>query len=451
MAPLIGGLTTIRWWRKARAGRKWRGWIGWLWSLAALALVAWGLAYIIAGIENQPGAAIIYGAVALLALMVALLFYGEGCDVAVARLYDKDVAVLPPTLRDSFAKMHSNLDATRAFIAGRQFLVVTAIVVITLDCGFIAGSGPWSNANSLLLNDLANWRALFAFLFPVFFAMWFAQLPSKFIAHDSPLQTCNWILTRALIKSSIWVGSFLQLAVPSLTLKNFVERFQPRSGSELKPSRRHYYVTSATLRDGKGLESVEIDMEIGPDGAIRGTEEYTFRAYAPGFHFIELVLLYEAPIAEAQIEVIKGPPETERTLYPPERRAPVGVSEDVKYYPYAFKFELASSLPVGDFLVLREQYTTEAQGMKATSGSTDRYRYEVFQIPTGRLTFKVHPMPEAKFKLMDGHVTAHASDDRGVNEVEAKRVDVARVDRGYVFTVDYPLLSTEFSFNWKVS
>jgi len=59
------------------------------------------------------------------------LFYGEGADVAVSRLYDKDVSQLEAPLQPTFIRLHKD-DAAQAFVTGRQLLVVGAIVLIPL-------------------------------------------------------------------------------------------------------------------------------------------------------------------------------------------------------------------------------------------------------------------------------------------------------------------------------
>jgi len=114
------------------------------------------------------------------------------------------------------------------------------------------------------------------------------------------------------------------------------------------------------------------------------------------------------------------------------------VQEGVKtFYPFSWAVELATDLPIGATLELREEYTTDSAAMKSSPGEKDRYRYHVLHIPTKHVRCEIRPAPDAPFKLMGAYVEARATDDRAVNAKEADRVSIESRNCGYIFEIGY--------------
>ena len=441
-----------------------------VWYVLAAVLLIWAASYVAIHAFREPLAAAGYAFVFIILFVV--LFYGEGTDITVARLYDKDPDQLPEGLRAGFNVLR-DADQTM-FISGRQLLVVAAVVGMTLLCYNLSdvsrafektGGLPMMIRLAAALGDQGV-RDVFTILFPTFFALWFAQLPPKFIAHEDPIRSYGWQPTRVTIRLSIFLGRTFHVEGPSKHVMDWTLWLQRKlSGEELpapkpvptplrtklRPSREHYYALSATLRDGRALELVRVGMKIGRHGEVSVGEQLTFRAFADGFKHVSQKLVWEAPVKpNANVFVGKCPEMVQPEIVGPRYDV---VEPDAPKRRYSVEWEctLRPDLPVGESFQIVFAYSTEAGATPYEIGNTDYYQYSVLRVPTARLIIEVRPEPDAGFILTEGHATAKTSEDETINEKEASRVDVRADDGGYVYDVAYPLLSTNLRFCWKIA
>ncbi|HEY0381467.1 MAG TPA: AAA family ATPase [Candidatus Elarobacter sp.] len=421
----------------------------------AIVLVLWAALYVTFVALREPLATV--GYVLGFAFLVFVLFYTEAADVAVSALIDKDPDQIPADLRLDFMRLRY---AEISFISGRQLLAVAAIVGIAMLCGFVS-QDRWavmpSEVRWVYQGPLARLAyALYApavqlafdILFPTFFALWFVQLPAKFVTHANSLMVFSWLPTRAMVRVAITIGRRFQLQGPSPFI---AARLRSVSGDplgeRLAPSRESYYKTSATLR-GHGLERVRIALEIGREGQISVVEDLRYRAYALGFSRVSGHDNWDAPILrDARVKVncpvpsaLEGPffdtLETETTR---------------GQYKMGWNLILATDLPVDEDLDIQVVYATERGAVKSEAGERDMYAYRVSRIPTAELIIEVYPARDADFILTGYDVTTDMSDDARVNQLEARRVRVTADPRGgYVFRILYPLLSTDLRFTWTI-
>jgi hypothetical protein len=442
-----------------------------VWYIVATVLLIWAASYVTIHAFREPLAAAGYAFVFIILFVV--LFYGEGTDITVARLYDKDPDQLPEALRAGFNVLREA--DQKMFISGRQLLVVAAVVGMTLLCYNLSDvSRAFQNSDGLLvmkrlsavLGDQGV-RDAFTILFPTFFALWFAQLPPKFIAHEDPVRSYRWEPTRVTIRLSIFLGRTFHVEGPSQHVMDWtLWLLRKMSGEDvpgpapaatplridkLRPSREHYYALSATLRDGRALELVRVVMKIGRAGEVSVGEQLTFRAFADGFKHVSQKVVWEAPVKQsATVFVSKCPETVQHEIVGPTYNV---VESDGPKRRYSVEWDctLGRDLPVGESLEMFFAYSTEAGATPHETGQTDYYQYSVLRVPTARLIIEVRPEPDAGFILTKGHATAKTSEDDTINKKEASRVEVRADDGGYSYDVAYPLLSTNLRFCWEIA
>jgi hypothetical protein len=425
------------------------------WYFVAVVLTLWAVIYLVLRALDDWRSIVVFGVPFILAFLV--IFYGEGTELAVASLIDKDPEQFPESLRADFERLRSSPHVF--FISGRQLLVVFAIVVLTLlsaslaDFSLITQSPPHLMPRLFLATAplrSAQAEAAFSLLFPTFLALWFMQLPPKFIAYESPLIAYSWQLTRATIAAALFLGRNLRVHGPSADVRALLKRLQPQTAQALKPSRENYYKTSALLRDGIGLELVHIVVEIDQVGAVNVEEQFSYHSYAPGFRYLAPGVAWEAPIdtSTAEYRVVVG---SERVPY--YNISKPTLTEEVvdgKRMHFAkWSLELPTDLPVNSDLRMQLKYTTKAGAVKSAMGSRDSYSYRVKHIPTASLVVEVRPKVGVSFRLFDPKVKATTSDDKRINDAEANRVTVD-APSGYRYSVKYPLQGTEFEFSWRL-
>ena len=417
-----------------------------IWWLTAAVLVLWTVAYLMERSFNDAPHAVLY--LISIVFLLTVLFYSEGSDVAVSRLCDKDPDQLPEYLRPAFrALQESNPEV---FISGRQLLAVFAVVALTLLCSRLSNvSNLYCGSLTPMAHEMGGLRDAYAFVFPIFFALWFAQLPPKFIAHERPLTAFGWACSRATISVSIFLGRALRVDGPSGKFKNLLLRWQKGTSERLRPSRENYYKDTAVLRDGKALEKVDIAVEVLDDGAVHVIEHFWFKAYAKGFHYIKHDVGWESKIKPGSELCVKQCPVG--WTVPPSEELPVDIEKGKTYYPMRWEVKLKVDLPVDEYLEYIVEYFTEPSATKATAEGRDTYIYTVNEVPTAEISVTVLPKSDARFTFTDHHVVVKCSDDERVNALEADRVQLCEKDDGYRFTVLYPLLSTRFEFGWNVS
>jgi len=426
-----------------------------VWYVIAATLIAWAWFYLALRFVTDKHNALMIDFVYFVLFLVAfvVMFYGEGTEVAVAMLIDKDPEQVPETIRDGFKALQEANQTL--FISGRQLIVVFAIVGMTFLCLKLSDVpvDPSQNLAPFAWLLLAQpTRDAFTIFFPTFFALWFIQLPPKFIAHESPLTAYSWQLTRIAIACSMFLGKTLRVEGPSTRVKALLMRLQAANPESLRPSRENYYETSATLRDGKAIESADIDVIVGRDGSVRVVETFRFRAFAKGFKSIPQWSGWEGQIerdtARLVVSEFNGP--CNCVVSAPKFEA---IEEDGKQiYSVEWHIDLQFDLPVRSALTFVSSFKTAAGAAKVPPDKFDFFEYHITKVPTADIVFKIQPDAGVPISFFDGLVTVDTSEDNAINLAEASKIASvgSHGPRGYRFQVRYPLLSTKLRFTWTV-
>ena len=408
----------------------------------------------------------------LFAFMLPLLFLGEGSEVAIAMLIDKDPDQFSRTLQPSFVRLcRSGRQNPPTFIIGRQLIVVAAVVMLTflsdnlaeLPTGKLSGlCGAVAAAPGL--HTTCAWMAwlvrapgfvlAFAILFPTLVALWIAQLPAKFIAHQYPLWTYSWLFTRLIVLASVIVGSRLQVERLSVALSRWLLGFQADQPEKLLPGRRNHFEISALLRGGRALKKAEINIIVQKDGSAKVRESFEFHALAECLQQIPQRTYWETPYASFEsVEFTKWPEGIgEKPSIPGKPKPDPEIKDGETLYALEWDLELPSALPAGSVLAFDLNYTTGPGAMKTKPRELDDYFYNVYQVPTEEVLVHIVPAPDAPFILLRRPVSAEASEEEKVNKREAELVSVAALeDGGLHYRIRYPLLNTRFVFNWAVA
>jgi hypothetical protein len=414
----------------------------------------------------------VLGALVFVAALV-LLFLGEGSEVAVAMLMDKDPEQFEDfelPVRTSFENLWNSRRASPPpFIVGRQLIVIYAIVLITfisqkltdipsLDNASYAGAGGQVHNLLAIVSERLRARFVapsFELLFPTFLALWIAQLPSKFMAHGDPVRTFKWILTRAIVSGSLVMGSRTYVEHISVGLTNYLQRFQRNKEiTHLLPGRRSYYETSALLRGGRALEKAEIKLTIGADGAVSAHEKFHFHAFAEGLRKIPQSVFFAVPYASYEpvkfTQLPKGirEPKAPGFVRMSEKPEDAGSPHILEWDNIIFQ----SELPTGSDVKFELNYKTEAEAYDVGPGDDNDYAYNVNLVPTELLIVHIAPAPSAPFVLVEltkgPTIVVEASEEERINIREAQRVRCTPEDGGLRFEVRYPLLNSRFKFYW---
>lgn len=439
-----------------------------LWYVIAAILFVLAVTYLTLHILAGISPLFVVGAIAFI-FAIPLLFLGEGSEVAVAMLIDKDPDQFDfsTSLKREFIKLwRSKRRNPPAFIIGRQLIVVFAVVVLTFLCGKLAelpsldtsnpGFGGQLHEQLVTLNtQLREPGVVLAFevAFPIFLALWIAQLPSKLIAHQDPLRTFSWSLTRYIVSCSLVFGSRLQVERLSLWLTSLVLRAQSAPGESLLPGRRHYYETSALLRGGRALNKAEITVTIGKDGAVTVQEAFEFHAFAEGLQQIPQRVFWEEPFVEyAPVKFTKWPDGIGEAPFTPGVPSEKPEMKDGgKMHVLEWDVQFQRRLPIGADIAFELYYKTGPRAMDIKLHDDNEYFYNVYQVPTKEVIVHIVPAPDAPFVLLERPVEAVASEEAHVNDREASRVEVITEKRGLRFRVCYPLLNTRFAFKWEMA
>ncbi len=437
-----------------------------LWYILAAALSASAVAYIAIRTITAFSPSFAIGVV-VFAFMLPLLFLGEGSEVAVAMLIDKDPEQFGHPVRLWFERLWRCRDQDPPpFIIGRQLIVVMAVVLLTFLSGklveipdvastaFATAGGRFHGYLVQIASTLrTSWvQYAFALLFPTFIALWIAQLPSKLIAHRDPLRLYSWFLTRVVVRGALVIGSRLEVERLSVGLARWLLR-QGDPPEKLRPGRPQYFETSALLRGGRALKRATIDITILKDGAVKVRESFEYYTFAAGLKQIPQRVYWEKPYAQyAPVKFTKWP---ENIGIRPSVQGKPSATPEVRHgkslYPLEWNVELPHAVPAGSELGLELNFQTAPGAMATIPTTADYFYYNVYQVPTAELIVHIAPAADAPFMLLERAVIAEASEDEDVNVREAKLVEVdAKADGGLRFRVRYPLLNTRFVFNWVV-
>jgi len=428
-----------------------------LWAVSAIAILVWAALYVAVQQTGPLGSNAIWSYAVPLILLLGVLFYGEGAEVAVAMLSDKDPEQFPDWLRKSFLSLEPHLAKQRhaPYISGRQAIVVFAIVGITILCDQLSTvegmRGPaWLGNHVSLLAD-SRARFWFTLLFPTLAALWLAQLPPKFAAHENPLWIFSWQFTRWLLAVSMILGRYARIDSPSLWFANRLATTKRSDIQPLGPGRRFHYQTSAMLRGGRGLQQGHIEIKIHPDGSAAVVETFRYHAFGKGLRRFPQRIFWEQPVpGDPEVHVTAAPPEAGAYAISPFARSQKTFDGTV-FHGLEWVVSLQSDLPIHSEFELRFSYRTAPGAMRTAYESQDGYDYAVKLVPTAELIVDAMPSPDASFVLVDGEGKVDAAEDRAVDDFELSRIKITPFKRGYRYEVHYPLFNTTFSFNWSVA
>jgi len=189
------------------------------WSLLAVALVILLVLFDTAQLMyGQRGGEAILLTILIIGLLW-LLSVVEGSELAVARLLHTDPRHLPATSAGQTLERVQREPKT--FFNGRQALVVTSIVVLTLSVAQIAKlHRPPVGPGDHLVWFLRSWpiQLLFVFGFPNFIVLWISQLyPKLRAASDAP---GRFMLAsyQAVVRACMWIERTTRLGAPTSVL-----------------------------------------------------------------------------------------------------------------------------------------------------------------------------------------------------------------------------------------
>lgn len=204
-----------------------------------------------------------FAALALLLALIAVLGVYEGLQISVTLLRLKDLAAL----RDRYARAASlhrlfrAEEGTRAFLAGRQLVVVIVVFFAAQLTSFptlrsIPGT-PWAlGGPELLWNVLLGQGVLGALVI-----LWFGQLSPQFTCNRRPVWFLNLPGMGLALRLAIGVDK-VGLTAPGEWLVGLV-----KSRDDVPMSRRERYAEGTTNEFGYGSLGVVRKWKIGPDAA----------------------------------------------------------------------------------------------------------------------------------------------------------------------------------------
>ena len=148
-----------------------------------------------------------------------LLSIVEGSELAVARLLGTDPQRLPvSSTRETLGRIQRD---PKSFFNGRQALVVTSIVAMTLSVAQIAKlPGSPSTAGHEFVSFLQAWpvQAAFIFGFPNFIVLWISQLYPKLRAASDPPGRFGLASYQLVVRVCMWLEHTTHLGAPTSML-----------------------------------------------------------------------------------------------------------------------------------------------------------------------------------------------------------------------------------------
>lgn len=189
------------------------------WSLVAVGLMGLLVTFDIVHIAHGEASAEVIVLSAFIVALLWLLSIVEGSELAVARL----LGVHPSRIRDPQAR--ATLEKVQAdpksFFNGRQALVVTSIVALTLAVTQIAKlhQPPHASGHDLI-SFLRTWpvQAALLFGFPNFIVLWWSQLYPKLRAASNAPVRFSLVSYQFVIKMCIRIESTTHLGAPTSVL-----------------------------------------------------------------------------------------------------------------------------------------------------------------------------------------------------------------------------------------
>lgn len=188
------------------------------WSLASVGLVGLVVLFDVAQFLYGGHGPEALGLSVFAGALLWLLAIVEGSELAVARLLATDPEVLRRhSARHTLERVQRD---PKTFFNGRQALVVTSIVALTLAVAQIGKLHRPIGAGRGLVDGLETWpvQALLLFGFPNFIVLWVSQLyPKLRAAADAP---GRFSLTsyQGVIRACMWLEERTRLGAPTTVL-----------------------------------------------------------------------------------------------------------------------------------------------------------------------------------------------------------------------------------------
>ncbi len=223
-----------------------------LWTLEALLVTTW-----VATLwqhTDEGSSAEVFQALLVVVLLV-VLYFAEGIELAVADLLDKQ----PEQIRDETVRnVLAEIQQQRGFFfSQRQIFVVTIIAFMTLMVSYEWIYIPGFGKNY----ELTFW---FSFIFTTLTVLWFCQVTPKRLAVINSEQFLSQSL---FLWPAIKLLGRLGLPEPSEDIVRFMEEHSAyRRKRHLRPSRTAHYDTMTHLY-GFSLDRLSVDISIRDDGS----------------------------------------------------------------------------------------------------------------------------------------------------------------------------------------
>lgn len=426
-----------------------------LWTLLAAVLIVLFLAYDSVHISKQG-----YQWLALPVIVGVLLwtlFIVEGAELATATLLDKDLA----QITDEQAKCTlANIKQTPSlFYNGRQAMVITTIVVLTLIVAFVVRLPNSTIHGPAHLLRLGIIQVTLTFGFPNFIVLWVAQLYPKLLATREPLRRFALPSHQYLIKFAMALERRTNIGAPTTALGMAIKRTLLGSHDEparLAPSRTEMYRSLATFAFTFGVETMSTDIEMSLDGAVRVTEDKVREVLSDGTRFLRSehywgsgvrrnTILYEHSLDGTQGDSRAGilhwelvPAEIDGTLVPNGK--------------LQTRVEFAEPLKAGTRVNEHITYRTEPAAMKMGDQEEDSYSVTLAR-PVHTLILRVRPADAEQAQFTNGRcsITGVDFENEHFETYERNRCALRAESGGYSLTVEYPVVGSKIVVAWRVN
>jgi hypothetical protein len=389
----------------------------------------------------------------LIFVLLAVLYFAEGAEIAVTRLLDRDDEQLETVTGIDMHRIRWVRKEHENFATGRQIIVVLCVIALTVTCGALAEDskraittesaqhhGSLREPSWMVPIAKATFADAYVLLFPALGVLVAAQIPSKSRAQRRPIRSWLSGFTQFMIALSIVVGR--------LSLIGFVLRDVGPHEKEPDPSRLLLYRAQAAFRDGLGFEKVEIEVLIDPlDGSVDFRGTFDMKAYGsqPSAK-IPQDDHWDAEILDPVLEILWLP----RYCGSPSVIGPVfrNRAHTEVHWDLAF----AAPLQKHDWCRFGVKYRTAPGTMRITPGEKDFFSYETYKFPANEICINVRLKPKGGIALREASVEVDASEEPKANIRESSRVsrNIEPLPDGYCYRMRYPLLNAQYRFSWEV-
>lgn len=407
------------------------------------------------------------GAGVLVAALLWALFVVEGAELATMSLLDKDLEqISDPPARGVLESVHRRW---ASFFNGRQSVVITCIVTLTLAVGDVArlpgprpGPGSGLGHHDALASILHSGvtQIVLTFAFPNFIVLWVSQLYPKLLAAREPLARFCLPSHLLWIKLAMAIERYTNIGAPTSVIGIARHRLLLDAGSQaqLAPSRREMYRSLATFNYRTGVEHVSTTITVDGDGSVRAIERKTMRIYVGGTTLLRTAHTQHAAIDPASVALTvacesgSGSPAPDGfqriTVGPAARNG--NANGSCVWAMVSFPDPLND----GDLVRQELSYRTTAGAFAMGDQQVEAYRISITR-PTQEFELFIYPEDEDRFVFTDGTCTLLWTDqhnhESGFFDEEQRRCRVTSYRRGYRLRVDHPTVGTQLVMSWQVN